>query len=362
MAATDELPSFMMPQYANTVVVASRVMRSDQSAADIQHYAVYSHTTGVSVWLKEDFFAEGSQLQQTASESGVGPYTRRVDISSMMPGLWRDLSATQRDSVQQYYASAIDAADTLCARLMSGQVTGAAGQPDASAVTDPTTIARCAAADNPGAAVAVVSGGQKNAPVSVKLQPGSPAVTRLPTDATDTANAAVVTGSDTKVRLPSVTSADSGSTESQLQELLLHVRAISDHTIREGTPAWDSMFPGSLVSEWQPQESKYLFPGALVWAWPEEEASRRSQDTKLSAWQKHMPLLPMFTCTVAGDGNCVLHSTLLQVSSEQSGHSGVEQARDAVLQASRVPWSGRLINDEKQRDAVHKAMLQYRSV
>ena len=116
------------------------------------------------------------------------------------------------------------------------------------------------------------------------------------------------------------------------------------------------------MSEWQPQKSKHLFPCALVWAWPEAEESRRSQDTKLSTWQKHMPLLPMFTCTVAGDGNCVLHSTLLQVSSKKSGHSALDQARDAVLHASRVPWSGRLINDEKQRDAVHQAMLQYLSL
>jgi len=95
-----------------------------------------------------------------------------------------------------------------------------------------------------------------------------------------------------------------------LTELLLYSRDISDHTIRRGC-AFEPLFPGSLVSSWQKEHFRWRTPLAVVWVFDRQAHSARNDSQTLSAWQKSMPLLPMYTFTVAGDGDCMMHSAIL---------------------------------------------------
>jgi hypothetical protein len=145
-----------------------------------------------------------------------------------------------------------------------------------------------------------------------------------------------------------------------MSELMLHVQALSDHVIREGTAAWDPMFPGSLVSEWQPDTLRYLMPVSLVWVYDDAQATMRQADRSLCPYQKHMPLLPMFTCSIAGDGDCAMHSTLMQVSLEQREPAAVAAARDTVLRVQRIPWSGRVPTNKPAHAELISALAEYR--
>jgi hypothetical protein len=151
---------------------------------------------------------------------------------------------------------------------------------------------------------------------------------------------AAVTAAAAATNLADVAKAAEDAENASMSELLLHVREISDHVIRQGTAAWDPMFPGSLVSEWQPETLRYLMPVSLVWVYDAAEAAKREANLSLCPYQKHMPLLPMFTCSIAGDGDCAMHSVLMQVPSGQSEPAIVASARDTVLRVERTPWNG----------------------
>jgi hypothetical protein len=148
--------------------------------------------------------------------------------------------------------------------------------------------------------------------------------------------------------------------DAAMAELMLHVQVISDHVIREGTAAWDPMFPGSLVSEWQPEELRYLMPVSLVWIYDAAQAAQRQANLSLCPYQRHMPLLPMMTCSVAGDGDCAMHSILMQVASEQSTPAAVASARDTVLRVERILWNGRVPTDKPDHAELISALAEYR--
>jgi hypothetical protein len=148
--------------------------------------------------------------------------------------------------------------------------------------------------------------------------------------------------------------------DAAMAELMLHVQALSDHVIREGTAAWDPMFPGSLVSEWQPEELRYLMPVSLVWIYDAVQAAQRQANLSLCPYQRHMPLLPMMTCSVAGDGDCAMHSILMQVASEQSTPAVVASARDTVLRVERILWNGRVPTDKPDHAELISALAEYR--
>jgi hypothetical protein len=123
----------------------------------------------------------------------------------------------------------------------------------------------------------------------------------------------------------------------QLQELILHMRDLSDHLIREGTAAYDPHFPASLVSEWQPEHTKYRFPFALVWGYDQAEQERRSSNQQLASYQKQsMPLLPFWTFGTVGDGSCTLHSIVAQAAID--GSNSLRDAVATVLKLPRTLW------------------------
>jgi hypothetical protein len=95
-----------------------------------------------------------------------------------------------------------------------------------------------------------------------------------------------------------------------LREVLQYTRQVSKHVIRQGE-YFDPLFPGSLVTSWTPEEFKYKCPFSVVFAFDEQAQERRSRSTSFASWQQSMPLLPMYTFGVAGDGDCMLHSSLL---------------------------------------------------
>jgi len=123
----------------------------------------------------------------------------------------------------------------------------------------------------------------------------------------------------------------------QLVDLILHMRDISDHVIREGTAPFNTMHPGSLVTEWQPEERKYRFPFALLWAYDEAEQERRSGNQQLATHQKQrIPLLPFWTFGVTGDGSCTLHSILAQV--RVDGTSSMRHDVATIVKLPRTLW------------------------
>ena len=147
-------------------------------------------------------------------------------------------------------------------------------------------------------------------------------------------------------------------------QLLLRMRAVSDHIVRNG-PAFDALFPGQLVSEWQPEEIKYQFPISLVWMHDESALEARNSDQQLAIWQKRMPLIPMFTVGVSGDGDCLLHSVILS-DSNVTADLGAKKLRalapgdrHTVLNAARDPVFG-LVDDGARHD-VSSALAMYRA-
>jgi len=116
--------------------------------------------------------------------------------------------------------------------------------------------------------------------------------------------------------VPAAAAAQPASSQAELisiaaiGELLEHMWAMSDHVIREGE-AFEPQLPGSLVSEFQPEKSKYKFPLSLLWLYDEQQHKKRNSNQSIAIWQKEMPLLPFWTLGVPGDGDCLFHSSFL---------------------------------------------------
>jgi hypothetical protein len=153
---------------------------------------------------------------------------------------------------------------------------------------------------------------------------------------------------------------DSTSVHSAHVELLSRMRAISDHILRDDhTPSFDPKFSGQLVTEWQDEATKYQFPISLVWMYDEQSAAKRSSDPQLLGVHKSMPLLPMFTVGVVGDGSCLLQSLLLaNAHPDPKGSIPSKEIRDSVLGAQRNPVSGWLL--APSRKAVSDALASFR--
>lgn len=152
------------------------------------------------------------------------------------------------------------------------------------------------------------------------------------------------------------------------RELLIYMRALSDHIVRAG-PGYDALFAGSLASDWVDDKYMYTFPISLVWAYDKAEAEARSGDQTLASWQKEMPLLPMWTFGVAGNGDCMLQSMLLadnklpatdaQYAAEVKLLAALKQDILTVLRANRTPSLAELLEDA--RSATYKALRNYRA-
>jgi len=126
--------------------------------------------------------------------------------------------------------------------------------------------------------------------------------------------------------------------DSSMTDLLTYTRAVSDHVIRSG-PAWNELFPGSLITEWQPEEYRYRCPFALMWLYDQETARRRNDNADLSVWQKRMPLLPVWTVGVVGIGDCIPISAMLAVPAP-AGSADVTTLWSAMQGLQRDPVFG----------------------
>ena len=126
--------------------------------------------------------------------------------------------------------------------------------------------------------------------------------------------------------------------DSSMADLLTYIRAVSDHVIRSG-PAWNSLFPGSLITEWQPEEYRHKCPFALMWLYDQETARRRNDNADLSVWQKRMPLLPVWTVGVAGIGDCIPISAMLAAPAP-AGSTDVASLWSAMQGLQRDPVFG----------------------
>jgi hypothetical protein len=125
------------------------------------------------------------------------------------------------------------------------------------------------------------------------------------------------------------------------RELLLYMRTVSDHVVREGDQ-FDPLYTGALVTEWQPEALKYKFPISLVWMYDGELFNQRSSAQNITKWQQGCPLLPMFTFGVPGDGDCTLLTSLLADRDAGAVVAGVQdqltqEQVQQVLAAERDP-------------------------
>jgi hypothetical protein len=138
-----------------------------------------------------------------------------------------------------------------------------------------------------------------------------------------------------KAVLPPADADSAPHSRSSVQLLLQYARAVSDHTIRKGL-FFEPNFPGSLVSQWQPQEWKYRVPLSLVWAYDEQANKMRNDSQDVADWQKVMPLLPMYTFSVAGDGDCLMHSAILADCTLQQREFAYPDAPAAVQKKTKT--------------------------
>ena len=153
------------------------------------------------------------------------------------------------------------------------------------------------------------------------------------------------------------------------RELVRYMRLVSDNVTREHTAAFEPHFPGSLVTEWQPEELRFVCPFALVWMFDEREDGRRNSNQQLPSWQQGMPLLPMITFGVTGDGNCLPQSVLIADSTlPKPQESFVWTSEDLlkvadlskVVTAQRHPVFGTV--QKESRVEVSQACKDYRAL
>jgi hypothetical protein len=157
----------------------------------------------------------------------------------------------------------------------------------------------------------------------------------------------------------SQSAAESADASASLKELLRYIRDVSDHVVRAG-PAFDPLFPGALVTEWQPEEYKYKCPFTLLWLYDEQTRLTRNDNQQLSAWQKQMPLLPVWSWGVAGDGDCAPAAIVLADYNECASEVRME-IWNAVLSLQRDPVFG-LPTTFEQKKKLSKAVLDYRAL
>lgn len=167
-----------------------------------------------------------------------------------------------------------------------------------------------------------------------------------------------------------------------VKELVEYAREVSDHVIRSGA-SFEPDFPGSLVTGWQNEKYRWRNPLGLVWMFDAQAEGLRNDSQSLAVWQKRTPLLPMYTFTVAGDGDCLMHSAILAdcciverlaplVSAAAGAPKRIERIAGAstksvpslpeiaevVLKASRSAMNGRVLSADA--NAVSVALHSYR--
>ena len=147
------------------------------------------------------------------------------------------------------------------------------------------------------------------------------------------------------------------------RELLLFIRDVSDHVLRKGS-LFNPLFPGSLASEWQPDTNRYKCPFALLWLYDEKSTQLRNDNQELPVWQKQLPLLPVWTFGVLGEGDCLPESAIIAdckqtVSADVPKFTGCTEIWKAVLSLQRDPVLG--FPADKQDVKRTKGLVDYRA-
>jgi hypothetical protein len=142
----------------------------------------------------------------------------------------------------------------------------------------------------------------------------------------------------------------------RVAELLLYYYDLSDHVVRENTCAWEHAgLGGLLVTEWQPESGRYRIPCSLLWAWDGQAAAARNDDPSLAKHLVDMPLLPYWTISVDGDGNCLMRALILSDVAAKDEQLTVP-IWDAMLSLERDAVYG----IAKDKTAERSAIMTYR--
>ena len=209
------------------------------------------------------------------------------------------------------------------------------------------------------------------------LQEDTPSVDVLPAAAATGAAAAPPPAAAAPSAAAAAPTAPAGEPSAkELGRVLDWAYSCSDHIIRRDLhgSAYDERFPGSLVTEFQSDETKHQFPVSLVWAFDETAYKQRHNMQSLPAWQKLLPLLPFWTLGVLGDGDCVMHSCLLadvklpiaqhefasSFSADQAFFQRANHLATTVQQAARDPVTGWVMEESKKE--VVDALQDYRAM
>ena len=158
-------------------------------------------------------------------------------------------------------------------------------------------------------------------------------------------------------------------TKQRMRELLAWLIEYSDHVIRDGSPSFQSEFPGSLVTSYRPEQYKFKMPPLYLWLYDEALQLERRANPHLAEYQKTPLLLPYLTCGVAGYGDCLLEAALLadcrdvrfeQKEKAKQRGAAAANVQAAVLNAPRDPVFANVM--DSGREEVAKALKIYRDL
>jgi hypothetical protein len=149
-----------------------------------------------------------------------------------------------------------------------------------------------------------------------------------------------------------------GAENTRISQLLSAYHDLSDHIVRERSKGWEHAgLGGMLVTEWNPEHSRYGFPFSLLWAHDDKALSARNDDTSLAKYLQDMPLLPYWTFSVDGDGDCLMRALILSDLSAPLIHKTL--IWDAMLALERDATLGLAKNKQGERDVIHKYRQAY---
>jgi hypothetical protein len=148
-----------------------------------------------------------------------------------------------------------------------------------------------------------------------------------------------------------------------LKKLLKYLRQQSDHLVRPGTQAWDSSFPGLLVTEWGgDEEDKWAHPLCVVFVDDAPVREARAMSTTLATHQKLLPLLPYYNFGVVADGDCMMRSAA--ISDVACENDDLKSISDEIISSgTRDPvFLTFNVSDKTAREREQQAMKDYREL
>ena len=165
---------------------------------------------------------------------------------------------------------------------------------------------------------------------------------------------------------PSKADSTAASAQAALQKelpvLLKYIHDLSDHVIRERTAVWEPGFHGMLLSDWNPEESRFQHPMSVVFVHDEVARVARNDSQSLPKHQLDQPLLPHYLIASSGDGNCVMRSANLSDVVRKAKSSKLVAIWNAIDSLRRDPQWGGVVQQSREAEKQHLTLYRSMSV